>query len=138
MAQRFNNTQLAVIDQDARAMKDAGYSLGGVLNDLFNRITLGAIGIRASAVDVDSLALGGGHFTRDLDTADGSSLLFAWDAGRFHNGLATVSVSADSITLSPSATNYIEVDRSGTVTVNTSGFTSGKLPLWKVITGVST
>ena len=42
------------------------------------------------------------------------------------------------VTLSASATNYIEADRSGTVTKNTTGFTPGRIPLYTAITNATT
>lgn len=94
----------------------------------------GSIGITASAAEVDAIAKGG-NFAWDGSTA---SLNFAYGAGRVHNGKTMVSVSAGSIALSASATNYIEVDRAGTVSANTTAFTSARMPLWTVVTGTST
>lgn len=42
------------------------------------------------------------------------------------------------ITLAASSTNYIEADRSGVVTKNTTGFTPGKLPLYTAVTSATT
>jgi hypothetical protein len=42
------------------------------------------------------------------------------------------------VTLSASATNYIEADRSGTVTKNTTGFTPGRIPLYTAVTNATT
>jgi len=42
------------------------------------------------------------------------------------------------ITLSASATNYIEADRSGVVTKNTTGFTPGRIPLYTAVTSATT
>jgi hypothetical protein len=50
------------------------------------------------------------------------------DVGELHAG--TVSLSA-------SATNYVEADSGGSVTANTSGFTSGRCPLWQIVTDAS-
>lgn len=53
-----------------------------------------------------------------------------WYNGQIANG--TVSLTA-------SATNYLMADAStGAVTVNTTGFTSGKIPLYLVVTGTTT
>lgn len=43
-----------------------------------------------------------------------------------------------SLTLSGSVTNYIESDRSGTVSSNTTGYTAGSIPLYTVVCGAST
>ncbi len=137
MPDRFSPDQAAVIDRDNRNMAAAGIAMSQVLNDLQADIDSGTIGITADAGDVDSLSLGGGTFTRDRSTANGSSLLFAWKASRFHNGKSLVTVSAGSLTLGASSTNYLEVDRAGTVSSNTTGFTAGRLPLWQIVAGVS-
>ena len=42
------------------------------------------------------------------------------------------------LTLSASATNYVETTRAGTVSKNTTGFTAGSIPLYQIITGTST
>lgn len=109
--------------------------LGDLIDQILEDLTAGNLGITADAADVDSLALGGGHFSLDEDTTSGLTL--GYGAGRFHNGLALVSVAAGTIALSASNTNYVEVNRAGTVSANTSGFTSGSLPLWTVTTGGS-
>jgi hypothetical protein len=131
----FSAEQQAVIDRGNRLMAAAGFPLSQILNDLYDLIEAGTIGITADAGDVDSLALGGGAFTRDKSTAPGTTLLFAWKASRFNNGKALVVVSAGSLTLSASTTNYIELDRTGAVTSNTTGFHAGQYALWTVATG---
>lgn len=42
------------------------------------------------------------------------------------------------VALTASSTNYVEVDRSGTVSKNTTAFTAGRTPLYSVVTGAST
>lgn len=42
------------------------------------------------------------------------------------------------ITLSASTTNYIEADRSGALTKNTTGFTPGRIPLYIAVTNATT
>lgn len=67
------------------------------------------------------------------DHADG--LNFYYKGGRVRND-SVISVTADGhIALSDNATNYLEVDpTTGTVYKTTSGFTSGRIPLFQVIT----
>lgn len=113
----------------------AAPGMPGLLDLLFDTASAGGVGITADSFDVDSLALGGGHFARDL--ANTTGLTFAYRAGRFFNGLANVSVSAGTRSLSANATNYIEVSSAGVVSHNTTGFTEGRLPLWTVVTGAS-
>lgn len=42
------------------------------------------------------------------------------------------------VSLTGSTTNYVEVNRSGTVSANTTGFTAGRIPLYSIVTGSST
>lgn len=133
MSQQLTNTQIAILNSQSPRLVAAGLDLGTKLDEVLQDLQAGGWAVEADAADIDSLAAGGGHFTWDQDSSAG--LNFAYKAGRFHNGLAVVNVGASSITLSPSTTNYIEVDRAGTVSKNTSGFTSGRLPLFTVVTG---
>lgn len=48
------------------------------------------------------------------------------------------SIADGTLTLTGSTTNYVEVDRSGTVSLNTTGFTAGRYPLYSIVAGVST
>lgn len=114
----------------------AGINLGDIIDSILTDMSSGNLGITADAGDVDSVALGGGHGAQDADTTTG--LTFGYKAFRFHNGLALVTVSAGTILLTASQTNYVEVDRAGTVSANVSAFTSGKLPLWTITTGTAT
>lgn len=129
---RYNATETDAIDRDNRAMHAADVPMSAELEEIFDAIKNAAIGITAVATDIDSLALGGGSFTPDADLIAG--LTFAWKASRFHNGLTNVDVSAGTLVLNAGSTNYVEVDRAGTVSSNTSGFTSGSIPLWTITT----
>lgn len=73
-----------------------------------------------------------GDFGQDLSTTSG--LTFGYKAGTLRNDNTIVSVSAGTVSLTDDTTNYIEVDSSGTVSANTSGFTSGQIPLYEVVT----
>jgi hypothetical protein len=42
------------------------------------------------------------------------------------------------VALSASTTNYVEATRAGVVSKNTTGFTPGSIPLYSIVTGVST
>ena len=42
------------------------------------------------------------------------------------------------LTLTASATNYVETTRAGVVSKNTTGFTAGSIPLYQVVTGAAT
>lgn len=59
--------------------------------------------------------------------------------GRLPGGGGTVTIADGSLTLSASATNYIEADPvSGVVSANTTGFTAGKIWLYSAICDAST
>lgn len=51
---------------------------------------------------------------------------------------AATQIANGTVSLTGSATNYVEADRSGTVSANTTGFTAGRTPLYTVVTGSST
>jgi hypothetical protein len=42
------------------------------------------------------------------------------------------------LALTASATNYVEINRAGTISKNTTGYTPGSIPLYTIVTGVST
>lgn len=92
-----------------------------------------AIGIVAADKDVDSLAKGGGAFSYDPDTTTG--LTFGYKLGRVVFAGSVVEVAAGTIALTASNVNYVEVDSAGTVSKNVSGWTAGKVRLWKITTG---
>lgn len=135
----YSPVQAALIDKDNRQMYLGGLPMSGELESIRDIISAsGTIAVTAAAQDIDSMALGGGEFTIDQATSPPSGTLnFSWLGSRFFNGYTLVAVSAGTLALAASNTNYIQVDRTGTVSSNTSGFTAGKLPLWIVITGVS-
>jgi hypothetical protein len=68
-----------------------------------------------------------------------SALTWGVYGGAFTKGDGTiVQLANTTITLAPSVTNYLEADTNGVVTVNSTAFTPGLLPLYSVITGTST
>lgn len=84
-------------------------------NALYDAVSPAAIfGRRASA----TTALTWGYYGGDL-----------WVDG------ALTGIANGTLALSASATNYIEADRAGAVTKNTTGFTAGRTPLYTVVTG---
>jgi hypothetical protein len=113
-----------------------GTQFGDFIQDMLDSIDAGGIGITADAWDVDSLARGGGAFSIDGDNTVG--LTFAWLAGRIWTDPAGyVEVAAGSVLLTGSATNYVEVSPAGVVSANAVAFTTGSVPLYKVVTGVA-
>jgi hypothetical protein len=144
---KFDATQADAIKRDNRAMEALGTdsSMVTLLEDIFNSIVNGAIGITARAGDIDALALpakdpvtgavSGEAYLFGQDSATTTGLTFGYKAGKFNNGDTIVTVAAGTLLLSASLTNYIEVDRAGTVSSNTSGFTAGRFRLYQVVTG---
>jgi hypothetical protein len=132
---QLSSTAKAAIDRDSRQYLQAtGENFSTFIQEqILDSLETGPVGITADAADIDSVAKGGGAFTYDVDGSSGTT--FAYLAGRLHNGYSAVNVSAGSVALASSSTNYVEVDRAGTVTSNTTAFTAGRLPLFVVVTG---
>jgi len=131
-------SQFSAIEQDAlrrmaRAPEAVGLDIVEVLDTLYDGIDGLTSGSTAMGADIDSLCLGGGAFTINPDTTTGLTL--GYNAGRIHGGMNEIVVAAGTILLAASATNYIEVDSTGTVWTNTSAFTTGRMPLYTVVTG---
>jgi len=125
-----------IIDRDNRNTQSASVGpMSAIINDLASMIDAGSVGIEAASKDVDAIALGGGAISHNPDTTSGLTLGFT--AGRVYFGPSLVNVSAGTVLLTTSATNYVEVDAAGAVSANTSAFTAGRCPLWIVTTGVS-
>lgn len=83
---------------------------------------------------IESMLSGATNFYGE-DAANHSGLDFAYFAGKVRNDSVIYDTVAGTVTLANNATNYIEVDpASGTVSANTSGFTSGQIPLFQVVT----
>lgn len=67
-----------------------------------------------------------------------TALTWGYYGGSFEVDGVYTAISNGTLALSASTTNYIEVNRSGTVSKNTTGFTAGSYPLYTVVTGAST
>jgi hypothetical protein len=133
---KLTPTQQGWLDQDNTQMKFNGLAFSQLWNAACDQVNQGNVGIISPAINVDAVCISGGHFELDLDTAPGTSLLFAWKASRFVNAGSELAVSAGTLTLSASNTNYIEVDGTGTVSANTTAFTSGRCPIMTIVAGV--
>jgi hypothetical protein len=73
-----------------------------------------------------------GYYAQDLPH---SGLNFKYQAGLVRNDSAVSFTPAGQVTLADNATNYVEVDPAdGLVSANTTGFTSGRVPLYVVAT----
>jgi hypothetical protein len=66
-------------------------------------------------------------------------LVWGYYGGNYLSGGALTQIANGTITLGASTVTYIEYDPSGhTISSNTTAFTSGRCPLYKVTTGAST
>ena len=67
-----------------------------------------------------------------------AGLSFAYGAGLVRSSGGVLSVAAGLLSLTASATNYVEVDpTTGAVSANTTGYTPGRIPLYRVQTDAS-
>lgn len=68
-----------------------------------------------------------------------TALTWGYYGGRFTKSDGTnINVANGTKTLTVAATNYVEVDEDGVVTVNTSAFTAGQIQLYTIVVGAST
>jgi len=70
----------------------------------------------------------------DFAVVTGTDLNVTVQQGRIRNDNVITNVAAHSLAVSDNATNYIELDTTGTSYKNTIGFTSGRIPLATVVT----
>lgn len=68
------------------------------------------------------------------DHAITSGLTFGHRGGIIRSDNSITTVSSGTLSLTDDATNYIEADGNGAVSVNTDGFTSGSIPLFEITT----
>jgi len=86
-----------------------------------------------AGIDAVSVA---GLFGRRASTCVGLS--WGYYGGTMLIGGVLTQIPSGTVTLAASATNYIEANPStGAVTANTTGFTSGRIPLYKAVVGAS-
>lgn len=138
MADRYSLAQQDVVNRDNRNMAEGeeGVSpMAAEINALWAAIDTGNIGISALARDVDALAKDGGHFPQDPATTTG--LTFGYFGGRIWDGRSILTVAAGTIALSASSTNYVELTAAGAAVKNTTGFTTGNIPLYQIVTGAA-
>lgn len=70
--------------------------------------------------------------------ASTSSLLtWGYYGGKFNVSGTITNIANGTLSLTASTTNYVEVDSSGGFHVNTSGFTTGRFPLYTIVTGAT-
>jgi hypothetical protein len=88
----------------------------------------GVLSASGSAPATSSLT----DFAQDAGTTTG--LTYGYQAGRIRDGATTTNVSASTIAMTASTTNYVEVSGAGTVSTNTTGYTAGRYPMATVVT----
>ena len=72
------------------------------------------------------------------DTLGSSGLTWAYLGGTYLSGGALTQVANSDLSLTPSATNYVEFNPAdGTISANTTGFTAGRVSLYAVVAGAS-
>lgn len=84
---------------------------------------------------LDDVAPGGnGDDQFAEDSANHNGLLYAYKAGAIRSDNVVTLVPAGTVLLTEGATNYVECNSTGTVSANTTGFTSGRFPMAIVTT----
>lgn len=73
-----------------------------------------------------------------IDVANSNLLTLAYYGGNMMVGTTHTAISDGTWTLNASATNYIECTNAGVSSVNTTGFTAGRIPLYTVVTDATT
>lgn len=71
-------------------------------------------------------------FDNDVDNT--TALNFGYFGGNYRENNTVVAIATATIALTASSTNYIEINKSGVVVHNTTGFTRGSIPLWEAVT----
>lgn len=104
---------------DALRVKASGITANEIATDAVDSDE-----IVGGAVDVDHLS--------DLRVTEGTGLIADFAAGTLRNDNTIVSIVAGTTTVADNDTSFVEVDSAGTVSNNTVGFTSGRVPLAEV------
>ena len=121
-----------IIDDLAAVTTGLGASTIGVFDTAGN---MAATDVEAALAEVytdvvDARALAD-IFANNPDTTTG--LTWGYKAGTIRVDQTVTAVAASTISLTDTATNYIEVNSAGTVSRNTTAFTSGRVPLYTVV-----
>jgi len=71
---------------------------------------------------------------RDFDSVDGGGLNLTVKSGRIRDDATVTDKAEQTVVLTDNATNFVEIDSTGSGTANTSAFTSGRIPIATVVT----
>lgn len=71
-------------------------------------------------------------------SASSAGLTWYYYGGKILVDGVITSIANGSVALTGSTTNYVEATRFGVVSVNTTGFTAGRIPLYQIVTGSGT
>jgi hypothetical protein len=117
----------ALLKNASDATKLARFLLTAIATGTQVDLTLpGSSGTLARLADIPS---GVGSTDLAYDSSSTTGLTYGYLAGRVRTSTTLIDVAAGTITLPASSTNYVEVDASGTVSSNTTGWTAGSIPL---------
>lgn len=120
MTNPITTSVIDAIDREFPKLRNSGRSIGRLFYNLFAKI----IAIRSLVIEENRLA-------HDRDGTSGLNLAVF---GTLAHSMAGVIVDEldQTIALTDNALNYVEYDAAtGTISANTSGFTPGRLPLFK-------
>ena len=82
---------------------------------------------------LDAAVGGAVQFGNNPSTTSG--LTYGYHGGRIYSNGANITIADGTVGLTASATNYVQRTASGTVSVNTTGYTAGLIPMATVVTG---
>ena len=89
-------------------------------------------------LNIIDAATGGAPTAFSNQAATTTGLTFGYFGGNVYSNGANIVIAAGTVALTASATNYVQRTAAGIVSVNTTGFTAGLIPMATVVTGAST
>ena len=82
-------------------------------------------------------AIGGAAVSFGNDPATTTGLTYGYYGGSVYSNGANIAIAAGTLTLTASATNYVQRTDAGIISFNTTGFIDGLIPMATVVTGAS-
>ncbi|MDE2467233.1 MAG: hypothetical protein KGL35_00390, partial [Bradyrhizobium sp.] len=89
-------------------------------------------------LNIIDAAFGGAALAFSNQASTTTALTYGYYGGNVYSNGANIIIAAGTVALTASATNYVQRTAAGIVSVNTTGFTSGLIPMATVVTGAST